>query len=189
MLLFPRPHQYLSFLVFLLIVILTGMRWYLIVVLTCISLVISDAEHLFMCLLAICMPSLEKYLINSSAQFLSCLGDFIVFELFVYFGYYPLIGYIICKYLLPFSRLSYSFIYGFFLVWCSPSCLPFCFYFLCLRKHTKYIAKTNCKKAYCLCFILEVLWFQSLIHFEFIFHMLWESRPVWFFHLVAVQFS
>ena len=80
-------------------------------VLICVSLIISDVDHLFTCLLAIVM-SVKKicllYFFEKPIYFnwVACFFDIELYELFIYFGRSPLVGHIICKCVLPFCSLS-----------------------------------------------------------------------------------
>ena len=100
----PHPFLYLLSVDFLMMAIPTSVRWYLIVGLICVSLIMSDVEHLFMYLLAICMSSLKKYLFSLLPTFWLCYLFFWYWVVWVacVFCKLFLVSCFICYYILPF---------------------------------------------------------------------------------------
>ena len=105
----PHPQQHLMLSVFWSLAILVGVWWYLIFILICISLMIYDVEHLFICLFATCIYlffHIKKIFIYLCILFLAALDLRCCVQAFSSCGERGLLFVVVCRLLIAVASLA-----------------------------------------------------------------------------------
>ena len=121
----------------------------------------------------------------------NCMSSFYILNI---------IRYVICKYLLPFSRLPFNFVKSFLgmqkLFGLSSPFVYFCFCFPCLRRHNQKkknillwsVSKRVLPMLSSRSFKVQVLHLGFKYILNLFLHMVWESNTIWLFYMKLSNF-